>query len=146
MSALDYVIDSARQEVARIDGLIENILVTEGPESELLMDLYDRQVSRWRCLCASCVFIVLVSMTHHHHLLQDELDPSTFETRASTILVGLGFKVTAVVVVACTYSTIINIVTIINIIYITIVVIINIIIIIISIIVIIVCIITIIKS
>ena len=59
MSALDYVIDSARQEVARIDALIENILVTEGPESELLMDLYDRQ---------------------------DELDPSTFETRASTIL------------------------------------------------------------
>ena len=39
-----------------------------GPESELLFDLYDRQ---------------------------DELDPSTFESRASTILVGLGFKSSA---------------------------------------------------
>jgi ATP-binding cassette subfamily F protein 2 len=65
-TALDYVINSAREEVARLDELIEKILVEEGPESELLSDLYDRQ---------------------------DELDPATFETRASTILVGLGFKV-----------------------------------------------------
>jgi len=64
-SALDYVIDSAREEVARLDALIETILCDEGPESELLMDLYDKQ---------------------------EELDPSTFETRASTILVGLGFR------------------------------------------------------
>lgn len=68
VSALEYVINSAKNEVARLDALIENILVEEGPESELLMDLYDRQ---------------------------DELEPSTFETRASTILVGLGFKSTA---------------------------------------------------
>lgn len=45
--------------------MIETILTEEGPESELLQDLYDKQ---------------------------DELDPSTFETRASTILIGLGFK------------------------------------------------------
>ena len=67
-TALQYVINSALFEVARLDALIENILVTEGPESELLSDLYERQ---------------------------DELDPSTFETRACTILVGLGFKSTA---------------------------------------------------
>jgi ATP-binding cassette subfamily F protein 2 len=67
-SALDYVINSARDEVARIDAEIERILVEDGPESELLFDLYDKQ---------------------------DELDPATFETRASTILVGLGFKATA---------------------------------------------------
>ena len=65
MSALEYVIDSAKQEIARLDALIEKILMDEGPESDLLPDLYDRQ---------------------------DELDPSTFETRASTILIGLGFK------------------------------------------------------
>ncbi len=65
MSALDYVIDSARSEMERLDAQIEKILVEEGPESELLQDLYDRQ---------------------------EDLDPSTFETRASTILVGLGFK------------------------------------------------------
>ena len=65
MSALEYVIDSAKTEGERIDAQIEEILTTEGPESEALMDLYERQ---------------------------DELDPATFETRASTILVGLGFK------------------------------------------------------
>jgi ATP-binding cassette subfamily F protein 2 len=68
MSALDYVINSAKEEIARLDALIEKILVEEGPESELLPDLYDRQ---------------------------DGLDPSTFETRASTILIGLGFKPSA---------------------------------------------------
>jgi ATP-binding cassette subfamily F protein 2 len=68
MSALEYVINSAVEEVARLDNMIEQILVEEGPESELLQDLYDRQ---------------------------DELDPSTFETRASTILIGLGFKANA---------------------------------------------------
>lgn len=67
-TAMEYVINSAREEVARLDQLIENILVEEGPESPLLQDLYDRQ---------------------------DELDPSTFETRAATILVGLGFKSSA---------------------------------------------------
>jgi ATP-binding cassette subfamily F protein 2 len=68
MTALEYVIDSAKIEMERIDELIESILVTDGPESPLLQDLYDKQ---------------------------DELDPATFETRASTILVGLGFKSTA---------------------------------------------------
>lgn len=68
MTALEYVINSAVEEVARLDALIEQILVDDGPESELLQDLYDRQ---------------------------DDLDPSTFETRASTILVGLGFKASA---------------------------------------------------
>lgn len=64
-TALDYVIRSAQDEIASLEKKIDDILVTEGPESELLLDLYDRL---------------------------DSLDPSTFETRASTILVGLGFK------------------------------------------------------
>ena len=64
-TALEYVVTSAQKEVARLDALIENIMIEEGPESELLIDLYERQ---------------------------EDLDPSTFETRASTILVGLGFK------------------------------------------------------
>lgn len=65
MTALEYVIDSAKSEVDRLEKTVEHVLVEEGPESEMLQDLYDRL---------------------------DELDPSTFETRASTILVGLGFK------------------------------------------------------
>jgi len=68
VSALEYVVNSAKQEVERLDAAIEQILVTEGPESSLLMDLYERQ---------------------------DQLDPATFDSRASTILVGLGFKSTA---------------------------------------------------
>ena len=64
VSALDYVIQSAKDEIEKIDNMIEEILVNEGPESEALLQLYERQ---------------------------DELDESTFETRASTILVGLGF-------------------------------------------------------
>lgn len=67
-SAIDYVINSAREEVDRLEALIDKILSEDGPESDLLPDLYDRQ---------------------------DELDPSTFETRASTILIGLGFKASA---------------------------------------------------
>lgn len=64
LSALEYVIDSARREVDRLEELSERILTEDGPDSELLMDVYDRQA---------------------------DLDPSTFETRASTILIGLGF-------------------------------------------------------
>ena len=65
MTALEYVIDSAKTEVERLEKMVEQTLVEDGPDSELLQDLYDRL---------------------------DELDPATFETRASTILVGLGFK------------------------------------------------------
>ena len=64
-TALEYVIESARAEVVRIEAMVDKVLVEEGPESEILPELYERL---------------------------DELDPSTFETRASTILVGLGFK------------------------------------------------------
>jgi ATP-binding cassette subfamily F protein 2 len=65
LSALEYVVESAKAEVQRLDEMIEKILVEEGPESDVLQDLYDKQ---------------------------DSLDPATFETRASTILVGLGFS------------------------------------------------------
>lgn len=63
-SALDYVIDSANKEVERLERLAEELLADEGPESEALMDVYDRQA---------------------------ELDPTTFVPRASSILIGLGF-------------------------------------------------------
>ena len=63
-TALEYVINSAKDECARLDAAIEAILTEKGPEAEELQDLFEKQ---------------------------DEMDPSTFETRASTILVGLGF-------------------------------------------------------
>jgi ATP-binding cassette subfamily F protein 2 len=64
VSALEYVIGSAMVEYARLEALAEKLLTTEGPDSESLMEVYDRQA---------------------------ELDPATMESRASTILVGLGF-------------------------------------------------------
>ena len=64
VSALQYVINSAQAEHARLEALAERLLVSEGPDSEALMEVYDRQA---------------------------ELDPATMETRACTILVGLGF-------------------------------------------------------
>jgi ATP-binding cassette subfamily F protein 2 len=67
-TALEYVINSAVAEVARLETMVENIMVEDGPESPLLQDLYDKL---------------------------DQLDPSTFETRASSILIGLGFKSSA---------------------------------------------------
>jgi ATP-binding cassette subfamily F protein 2 len=62
LSALEYVISSAQTEIERIDNMIERILEDHGPESELLQPLYERL---------------------------DEMDPSTFETRAATILTGI---------------------------------------------------------
>lgn len=63
-TALEYVVNSAKNEVARLEERCEEILIDEGPESTLLTDLYERM---------------------------EELDPLTFESRASTILCGLGF-------------------------------------------------------
>lgn len=64
LSALDWVLESAKKEVERLEKLAEHLLVEEGPDSEALMDVYDRQT---------------------------ELDPTTFVSRASSILIGLGF-------------------------------------------------------
>jgi ATP-binding cassette subfamily F protein 2 len=64
LSALDWVIDAARQEVARLEADVEHTLQEEGPDSDRLVDLYDAL---------------------------DALDPTTFESRASKILLGLGY-------------------------------------------------------
>lgn len=64
-SALDYVINSAKEEVKRLEEQSERLLTEEGPDCELLEPLYERL---------------------------EELDPNTFESRASLILVGLGFN------------------------------------------------------
>ena len=63
--ALEWVVKEAQKEVQRLDDLAEKILEEEGPEAPELMDIYDRS---------------------------EAMDPSTFETRASLILTGLGFN------------------------------------------------------
>ncbi|KAK5087639.1 ABC transporter ATP-binding protein arb1 [Exophiala xenobiotica] len=63
--ALEWVVHEAQKEVERLDNLAERILEEDGPEAPQLMDIYERS---------------------------EAMDPSTFETRASLILTGLGFN------------------------------------------------------
>eukprot|EP01133_Synstelium_polycarpum_P016927 gene16927-20135_t len=63
-SALQTVIDDVEKEVKRLEAEEERLLIEEGPESEALMDIYERM---------------------------EFLDPTTFIPRASEILIGLGF-------------------------------------------------------
>ncbi|KAL9620060.1 MAG: hypothetical protein Q9160_005350 [Pyrenula sp. 1 TL-2023] len=65
LGALEWVVTQAENEVARLEKLIEEKMETEGPESQIVLDLSDRI---------------------------DNLDQSTFQTRASLILTGLGFN------------------------------------------------------
>lgn len=63
-TALEYVINSAKAEVQRLEDKAEELLTEYGPDCEQLQGIYERL---------------------------DEMDPSTFESRAATILCGLGF-------------------------------------------------------
>lgn len=60
---MQWVLEAAQQEIVRLEALAEKIIAEEGPESEAVMDVYEAL---------------------------DGLDPSTFESRASKILIGLG--------------------------------------------------------
>ncbi|KAL1860285.1 ABC transporter ATP-binding protein arb1 [Diaporthe australafricana] len=65
LGALEWVVKEAENEMARLENTAEEILENDGPDSQVLMDLYDHM---------------------------DKMDPSTFATRASLILTGLGFN------------------------------------------------------
>ncbi|KAI9783856.1 MAG: ABC transporter ATP-binding protein arb1 [Peltula sp. TS41687] len=65
LGALEWVVKEAENEMDRLDKLAEEILEKQGPESPILEDLYERM---------------------------ETMDPSTFQTRASLILTGLGFN------------------------------------------------------
>lgn len=64
-SAIEWVIGVVQKEMKRLEAEADQVMEDEGPESEYLQVLYERL---------------------------DELDPDTFETRASTLLHGLGFS------------------------------------------------------
>ena len=64
-TALDAVVDVVRTQVEKLEALAEHITETAGPEAEILQDIYDRI---------------------------DRMDPNTFESRATEILMGLGFS------------------------------------------------------
>jgi len=65
LGALEWVVREAENELARMDKLAEEILEKNGPDDPQLEELYERM---------------------------DGMDPSTFQTRASLILTGLGFN------------------------------------------------------
>ncbi|KAA8896762.1 hypothetical protein TRICI_006847 [Trichomonascus ciferrii] len=64
-SAIQWVVKEAENTLAGLEKQVEDILEAEGPEAPVLEDLYERI---------------------------DDLDPSTFESRAALILHGLGFN------------------------------------------------------
>lgn len=64
-SALAYVVREAENELQRLEQLVEDIIVHDGPESPALEGIYEKI---------------------------DSMDPSTFEARAAVILNGLGFN------------------------------------------------------
>ena len=64
-SALEYVVNEAQNELKRLEDLVEKTILEDGPESDVLEGIYERM---------------------------DSLDPSTFESRAAVILIGLGFN------------------------------------------------------
>jgi ATP-binding cassette subfamily F protein 2 len=65
LGALDWVVKEAENEMERLEKLSEDILEREGPESPILDDIYERM---------------------------ENMEPSTFQARASLILTGLGFN------------------------------------------------------
>ncbi|KAI9805183.1 MAG: ABC transporter ATP-binding protein arb1 [Sarcosagium campestre] len=69
MGALEWVVKEAENEMDRLDKLAEEILERDGPDSPILEGLYERM---------------------------ETMDPSTFQTRASLILTGLGFNKTTI--------------------------------------------------
>jgi len=64
MTGLQMVVDKAEKEVKRLEAEAERITEEEGAEHPLVLDIYSRL---------------------------DDMDPNTFESRASKLLYGLGF-------------------------------------------------------
>ncbi|KAF2259595.1 ATP-binding cassette sub-family F member 2 [Lojkania enalia] len=65
LGALEWVVKEAENELNRLERLAEDIIEQNGPDDPRLEEIYERQ---------------------------DSMDPSTFHTRASLILTGLGFN------------------------------------------------------
>jgi len=64
-TAKETVLEATKKEMARLEALADVIMETQGPDSELLQDVYERL---------------------------DAFDESTMDARASTLLFGLGFS------------------------------------------------------
>jgi ATP-binding cassette subfamily F protein 2 len=65
MTGLEAVVHVVEDEIKRLEAEAEHVLEEDGPECDLLLDIYARL---------------------------DAMDPSTFESRAAALLTGLGFS------------------------------------------------------
>jgi len=65
VTALQTVVDTAEKEVKRLEALSDELIETNGPDDEQLLDVYAKL---------------------------DEFEPSTFTSRSATLLSGLGFS------------------------------------------------------
>lgn len=65
VNAVDFIIASAKEKVARLEARIEELSMADGPDEQSLDAAYEEL---------------------------EEMDPSTFETKAGSILHGLGFS------------------------------------------------------
>ena len=81
LGALEWVVREAEHEMERLDKLAEEILEKNGPEDPILEDLYEVRLLQSFPPC-NTDFIQRM----------ETMDPSTFQTRASLILTGLGFN------------------------------------------------------
>ena len=81
LGALEWVVKEAENEMERLDKQAEEILERDGPESPILEGLYE--VSR-------SDLVQGFGLTFWQRM--ETMDPSTFQTRASLILTGLGFN------------------------------------------------------
>lgn len=63
LGALEWVVTEAEKEVERLDKLAEKLLEEEGPESPILMDLYEVRGVRIR----SCMFVIRILTRLHFH-------------------------------------------------------------------------------
>lgn len=83
--ALEWVVKQAEKQMEEMEQKAEKVLEDYGPDSPILMDLYD--VSSF-----FMSFPTVPPMLTPLPKTIDKMDPSTFHTRASLILTGLGFN------------------------------------------------------
>jgi ATP-binding cassette, subfamily F, member 2 len=82
--ALEWVVKQAENEMQRLEKMAEDILEKDGPDSPVLLELYEVRI-------LSLLFLFDISILTNEQRI-DAMDPSTFHTRASLILTGLGFN------------------------------------------------------
>lgn len=91
-TAMEMVVDFGKKAVERLEQEEERIMEEEGPDSPVLLDIYDRLESLVSC-DLWFLLSVGISFSDFSPFFSPFItqDPSTFEKRAGELLYGLGF-------------------------------------------------------